>query len=66
MALVADLEGVARLRSETTLALPAPSTLNGESQVTAQTSAGPVSLKWVALGSERDWLAAGTTRSAKR
>jgi aconitate hydratase len=66
LALVSDVEEIHKLRGEATLALPSPSGWNGESRIAATTSAGPVSLRWVALGSEREWTSTGTTRSAKR
>ena len=66
LALISDASEIPKLRGEATLSLPAPGGWNGESQISAHTSAGPVTLKWVALGSERDWTSAGTARSAKR
>jgi len=66
LALVGDEGGIAKLRAESTLALPAPASFSADGHVTLSTSAGPVALKWVALGSEREWTSAGTTRSSKR
>ncbi|HET7541571.1 MAG TPA: aconitase family protein [Polyangiaceae bacterium] len=66
LALVSDESGVDKLRAEATLALPAPSAFNAENQVTLGASAGPVTLKWVALGCEREWTSAGTARTGKR
>ena len=66
LALVCDAADIAKLRCDPTLALPSPSALNADNRISAQTRAGPVALKWVALGSEREWTSAGTARSAKR
>jgi len=66
LALVCDAGEIAKLRGEATLALPAPAAFSAEGQFALSTSAGPVTLKWVALGSERDWTSAGTTRNPKR
>jgi aconitate hydratase len=66
MALVCAEGELAKLRGEATLSLPAPGAFNAESQVTLESSAGPVVLKWVALGSEREWTSTGTARSPKR
>jgi len=66
LALVSDVAEIEKLRAEASLALPSPTGWNGESQIRATTKAGPVSLRWVALGSEREWTSTGTTRSAKR
>jgi len=66
LAMVCDESEIGKLRGEATLALPAPGAFNGDSQATLSTSAGPVTLKWVALGSERDWTSAGTARTTKR
>jgi aconitate hydratase len=66
LALVSDVAEIHKLRAEASLALPGPGGWNGESKISATTAAGPVTLRWVALGSERDWTSTGTTRSAKR
>lgn len=66
LALVSDVAEIGKLRGEASLALPAPGGWNGESQISATTAAGPVTLKWVALGSERDWTSTGTARTPKR
>jgi len=66
LALISDEAGIAKLRAEATLALPAPAAFAAESPVTLATSAGSVTVKWAALGSERDWTSAGTARSLKR
>lgn len=66
LATVCDESELAKLRAEATLALPAPSAFGGEGQFELATAAGPVTLRWVALGSEREWTSAGTTRGAKR
>jgi len=66
LATVVDESELPKLRAEATLALPALGAFGSEGQVAIRTSAGPVTLKWVALGSEREWTSAGTTRAAKR
>jgi aconitate hydratase len=66
LALISDEIGIGKLRSEATLALPAPSGFDSESQATLSTSSGPVSVRWAALGSEREWTSAGTARTPKR
>ena len=65
LALISDVAEIAKLRGEASLALPAAGGWNGESQTSATTGAGPVTLKWIALGSEREWTASGTARSPK-
>lgn len=66
LALVSEAEDLAKLRAEASIALPAPSAFGGEGKAAASTSAGPVTLKWVALGSEREWTTAGTSHRPKR
>jgi len=66
LVLVCDESEIGKLRGEATLALPAPAAFSGDGQVSLSTSAGAVTLKWVALGSERDWTSAGTARGPKR
>ena len=66
LALVSDESGITLLRSDATLALPAPSAFDAEGKATLSTSAGPVIVKWAALGSEREWTSAGTARTPKR
>ena len=66
LALESDLSGIQKLRAEASLSLPSPSAWNGERSVTANTSAGPVSLTWLAVGTEREWTIAGSARATKR
>src|SRR6185369_12983495 len=66
LALVCEQSELGKLRAEATLSLPAPSAFGAQGQIALATAAGPVTLSWVALGSEREWTNAGTTRSAKR
>ncbi|HEY4102495.1 MAG TPA: aconitase family protein [Polyangiaceae bacterium] len=66
LALESDLPGIEKLRAEASLSLPSPSAWNGERTITAQTKGGPVSLAWLAVGSEREWTTAGSTRAGKR
>jgi len=66
LALVCEASELAKLRAEATLALPAPGGLGTQSEVTLSTAGGAVVLKWVALGSEREWTVAGTARTPKR
>jgi aconitate hydratase len=66
LALECDVAGIAKLRAEPTLALPAPSAWNGERSITVTTSAGPVSVAWLAIGTEREWTTAGSAKATKR
>jgi aconitate hydratase len=66
LALESDLEGIAKLRAEPSLALPSPSTLNGARSFNATTSAGDVALIWLAIGTEREWTTAGSAKATKR
>jgi hypothetical protein len=66
LALESDLAGIQKLRAEASLSLPSPSAWNGERSITAQTSAGPVALAWLAVGTEREWTIAGSARAPKR
>ena len=66
LALESDAAGLEKLREQTAVALPSPSAWNGERTIMAETSAGAVSLTWLAVGSERDWTTAGSARPVKR
>jgi aconitate hydratase len=66
LALQADLDGISKLRAEASLSLPSPSAWNGERSISAGTAAGPVALTWLAIGTERDWTAAGSAKATKR
>jgi len=66
LAAVCDESEISKLRGEERLALPAPNTLGNGGEFAVGTSAGSVNLKWVALGTEREWTTTGTTRSPKR
>jgi aconitate hydratase len=66
LALESDLAGIQKLRAEASLSLPSPSAWNGERSITTHTSAGPVALAWLAVGTEREWTIAGSARAAKR
>jgi aconitate hydratase len=66
LALESDLAGIQKLRAEASLSLPSPSAWNGQRSITANTSAGPVALAWLAVGTEREWTVAGSARAAKR
>jgi aconitate hydratase len=66
LALESDLAGIEKLRAEGTLSLPSPSAWNGQRSITAQTSAGPVALAWLAVGTEREWTTAGSAKATKR
>jgi aconitate hydratase len=66
LALTADAASIQKLQAEPSLTLPAASEWRAQSQISIDTSGGPVSLSWVALGVERDWTTAGTARGAKR
>jgi len=66
LALESDLAGIEKLRGEASLSLPGPSAWNGERTITAQTSAGPVALTWLAVGTEREWTTAGSAKATKR
>jgi aconitate hydratase len=61
LALTADPEAIERLRREASLGLPAPDKWNGEG-IVASLGSCQVSLRWLAVGAERDWTAAGTAR----
>jgi aconitate hydratase len=63
LTLVCAEADLGKLRGEATLPLPAPSAFGADNQITLTTSGGPVILKWVALGSEREWTSTGTARS---
>jgi hypothetical protein len=63
LALTADPEAIERLRREASLGLPAPDKWNGEG-IVASLGSCQVSLRWLAVGAERDWTAAGTARAA--
>ncbi|MEP7052363.1 MAG: aconitase family protein [Pseudomonadota bacterium] len=66
LALVCDADGIQKLRAEPALALPAPSAWRAQSPIAIDTSGGPVAVSWVALGAEREWTTAGTSRALKR
>jgi len=66
LALESDQAGIDKLRLEATLSLPSPSAWNGQRSVIANTGAGPVSLTWLAVGTERDWTLAGSAKATKR
>jgi aconitase family protein (aconitate hydratase) len=66
LALETDLAGIEKLRAEASLSLPSPSAWNGERTISASTSAGPVALTWLAIGTERDWTTAGSAKATKR
>jgi len=59
LALTASVEAIDALRSEESLALPAPDRWNGE-QVTVSAGNSTVALRWLAIGAERRWTACGT------
>jgi aconitate hydratase len=63
LALAADAEAIERLRGAGSLGLPGPDTWNGEG-ILASLGGSQVSLRWLAVGPERDWTAAGTARGA--
>lgn len=60
----ADAAGVAALASQATLSVPAPSTWGDGFTVPA--GKAKVSLKWTAIGPERQWVLTGTSRPATR
>jgi len=64
LALVADAEGMQKLRAEATLALPSVASWQGERTASLATAGGAVTVTWLAIGAERDWTAAGSARSA--
>jgi aconitate hydratase len=63
LALTADSEAIQRLRREASLGLPAPDKWNGEG-IQASLGGSLVNLRWLAVGAERDWTAAGTASSS--
>jgi len=59
--LVADAETLDKLSKERTLELPMP---GNDAELTATAGSSKLGLKWLAIGLERQWAAAGTARSA--
>lgn len=59
-----DVAGVDALKTQPTLAVPAPASWGEGFAVTA--GKGKVQLKWTAIGPERQWVMTGTSRPAAR
>lgn len=65
VALAADAQALEKLAGETSISLPSPQKVDGDSRVAATASNGArVDLEWLAVGAERGWTQAGTARSA--
>ncbi len=64
LALSADRNVMKALRAESALGLPAPETWDGGDTITVTAGATSIGLRWLAVGAERQWTAAGTARSA--
>lgn len=65
-ALEADDEALKALEGERRLELPALGTLDGEPTLTAKIGEARVSLSWLAIGRERRWTKAGTSRPSTK
>jgi len=63
-ALRLDAAGVKGLKGQKTLAMPAPSTWSDKEPTLVAVGTQRVPLVWLALGPERSWVSAGTSRAA--
>ena len=59
-----DAAGAKALKGQKTIALPAPSAWSEKDATVVTAGTQKVSLTWLALGPERGWVAAGTSRAA--
>ena len=59
-----DAAGAKALKGQKTIAIPAPSTWSEKEATVVTAGTQKVSLTWLALGPERGWVAAGTSRAA--
>jgi hypothetical protein len=64
LALTADAEALKALAAQSSLVLGGPEKWDGTDVITAEAGDAKVSLRWRAVGAEREWTAAGTTRTA--
>lgn len=65
MALSAGAEEFRTLRTQSQLQLPAPGQCNGENEVGVTAGDTTMSLRWLAVGAEREWTEAGTAHKAE-
>ena len=63
IALTGDSESLKALAKSPTLALPDPGTWDGKNPISISTGSETTLLRWVAVGAERAWTAAGTARN---
>ncbi len=64
LALTADGRAMKALEGEDKVGVPPPSTWDGSETMALDVGRGKIDLRWVAVGVERDWTAAGTAKGS--
>lgn len=64
LALSADEAVVEKLRDQASLGLPPPERWDGAETITLSAGSAKIDLRWLAVGAERQWTAAGTSHVA--